>query len=1270
MLVGVPLLAYELPELPSIPPLPPKQAASSVPMGNVATFPEVKMSFPIETNGPFQPTWQSISGNVSGNGTPAWLRQAKFGIWFHYGPQANLASGDWSAQHLYQQGANAYNNHLAQFGHPTTNGYKDVIKAWSPTNYNPAALAQLFYNAGARFVLVQGVHHDNFDTWDSRYNPWNTMNFGAKRDTMAEWKAALNGLGMRMGVAFHHEYSWWFYQPAFLSDASGAFAGIPYDAVTSTNGNGTWWQNYDPRFLYTPADLHEYQGIATPTTGYWNPASGIFVNHLDYANWFATWWALRMLDVVEKYDPDVIYTDGTSTQPFSGSGTGTGYKCDAMQRVIAHFYNRALQRRGELDTLAVVKFHNGDRIGTTFEGGFSSAIKTDQPWFAEMAIGDWFYRTGISYDSGGTIVRRLLEAVARDGAMMVNIPNRPDGSFDSGVTNMLAGVGQWMATHGEGIYGSRAWVKPVDGSFRFTVGTNGLLYAFYFGTPSAGTELSIPSLATNSNLLAAPITSVSLLGSGVPVAWSQTSSGLVLTCPSPMPSVPSGTAIGFKIGPAAAIGGAVPSSVAAEPFTNGITVSWYHPSASATFKVKRATTSGGPFTVVASNLTSFSFMDTNVIANTLYFYVVSATDAAGESVNSVQVSASLAGVPSGNWLSQDIGSVAATGSVSQNSGTFTVQGSGADIWSNADEFRYVFQAVKGDFMITARVASMQNTAGWAKAGVMVRETLGDASKYVINFISPLNGIALQQRESSGGSAAGVATAAGLNAPYWLRVVRVGELFNGYRSPDGTNWTLVGSTSLSMNSSYYIGLAVCSVNDGTLNQAVFDNVSITTPQFPGTVSEVRTAAGSGVVGLSWSSAANADSYSIRRSGSATGPFLTVASEVSGTVYLDSDVTHGATYFYMITAENSLGQGGESSVVSATPAAMSLPPGWAQADVGPVAVAGSGGESDGAFFLSGSGADVWFASDEFHFVYLRLTNDCSITARVPYVQFVQNTSKAGLMIRESLEAGSKHALVDVTPTATLGVEFIRRINTGGSTTAAGSPGVTAPIWLRLVRQGDSFSAFRSMDGVAWTPVGSPVNIAMSAEVLVGFAVNSHLDGTLCRAWFDNVTWTPGAPPAAPSWISAIVDDGAATLSWAPSLNASGYNLKRSTSSGGPYSTAGAGSRTSLIDSGLQNGTVYYYVVSATNSAGEGPNSMQIAVRPISTVPLTFNYDVNDGELLISWPGTHQGWRLEAQTNDLASGLGSNWVTVPGSTMTNVMRFPIGFSNGSVFFRLLYP
>lgn len=816
--------AYTLPPLPPVPTVTPA-TANSMPMGDPASFPEAIMSFAIETNGPFQPTWQSIaSNNTNGdNGAPAWLRQAKFGIWVHYGPQAEGASGDWFAQHMYQQGSTAYDNHLAAFGYPATNGYKDVIRAWNPTNYNPSGLAQLYYNAGARFVLIQGVHHDNFDNWNSQYNAWNEMNFGPKRDTLLQWSNAVRSLGMHFGVAFHHEYSWWFTQPDFLSDTTGPYAGVPYDAVTATNSSGQWWTSYDTRRLYNQ-DLHKYQGISTPSQGYWNPAQGIFTNDLAYCNWYATQWALRILDVIENYNPDFIYTDGDSTQPFSGYATGTGYKCDAMERVIAHYFNRTLERNGQLNTFAVVKFHPGDKIVTTSESSIPSGIVSSQAWIGEMTIGDWFWYPGISYDSGGAMVNYLLECVSRDGSVLINIPPRPDGSLDRGATNMLNGFGQWMGTNSEGIYGSRAWVKYGDGSFRFTVGTNGCLYAYYEGLPAGGTQLTIPSLASNSNLLVGPIGSVSLLGSPQTLAWSQTATGLVVTCPSPMPPLPGGTAIGFKIGPASTIGSTVPGNVIALPETNEISLSWTYPDSTATFNVQRSTNHGGPYATVATGLTGTTFADTNVLPNTLYFYVVSAIDAGGPSINSTETSAALAGPPSSRWLTEDVGAVGPTGTFNLTGGVFTVQGSGADIWYQADAFRYVFQVLSGDCSVTARVLNMQNTAGWAKAGVMIRETLDPASQYVMNFICPANGTALQERVGSAGSASGVSNNTGLAAPYFLRLVRTGNMFTSYVSPDGLNWTQTGTTTIAMNSNVYVGLAVCSVNTGVLCQAQFDNVS--------------------------------------------------------------------------------------------------------------------------------------------------------------------------------------------------------------------------------------------------------------------------------------------------------------------------------------------------------------------------------------------------------------------------------------------------------------
>lgn len=836
------LHAYDLPVLPPIPAIPAPQAAGSVAMGDPASFPEVKMDFPI-ASGAFGPTWPSISSNLPVDSSM--LRQKKFGIWVHYGPQAAGQSGDWYAQHMYQQGSTAYNNHLAGFGHPTIKGYKDFLNEWNPSALDPAALTAIYHNAGARFLLVQGVHHDNFDNWNSRYNPWNAKNLGPRRDTMAEWRDACRSNGMGFGVAFHHEYSWWFFQPAFLSDTSGALAGQSYDAATSTNGTGTWWENYDPRLLYN-INLREYAGIATPNQGYWNPTQGIFTNHLDYSHWYANWWALRILDVIENYDPDFIYTDGTSTQPFSGYGTGTGYKCDAMQRVIAHMENRAIERHGQADRFAAVKFHSGDRLTTTFENNFPSGIKRDQPWIGEVPVGDWFYSPGFNYNPG-MVIRYLLECVSRDGAVAICVSQLPNGGLDSGSQAMLASVGQWMDINGVGIYGSRAWSQHAEGSrvlpfgklgstqanyaftnadFRYTVGADGFLYAYCMTVPAAGAALSLPALGTGDGTLAAPITSVSLLGGTQSLTWNQTATELNITCPASMPFQ---TAVCFKIGPAAIIKTDPPANLEASFSGGSITLDWTSVDQGATFTVKRAISGTGPYTDIATGLIGMNYVDSTAAANTPYYYVVTATKDGNTSLNSSYAVGLISNATT--WQSQDIGGVGAPGSHAESASYHVVKGAGADIWGTGDQFQYAYKPLAGNGSITAKVESMQATGNWAKAGVMIRESLNTNSKYAIAYLSPVNGTALQQRETTGGNAAGISNITGIGAPCWLRLTRNGSSIAAFQSTDGITWSNLGITSLGMATDVYIGLAVCSVTSGTLNNAVFSNVVIGGPPPP-------------------------------------------------------------------------------------------------------------------------------------------------------------------------------------------------------------------------------------------------------------------------------------------------------------------------------------------------------------------------------------------------------------------------------------------------------
>lgn len=546
----------QLPPVPEFPTIPEAKPENTVTMGNSSSFSEVKIGLPI-ADGPFKPTWASIEANYPGE--PAWLRDAKFGIWVHFGPQSAGESGDWYARKLYYEGSRANTNHKKRYGHPSKVGYKDVLRDWNPTKLDPEYLTKLYKKAGARFLMIQGVHHDNYDLWNSQYQPWNSVNIGPKRDLLGEWVKACKEEGMRYGVTFHHEYTWWWWQTAFTSDKSGTYAGVPYDGcLTPEDGVGQWWEGYDPRLLYG-INLREYKSVAERANDGWGPPdAGIFSRHLDFCKWYARQWALRMMDVTANYDPDFIYTDGTVQGPFTGNGTGTGYKCDAMQTVMADYYNRLMKTRGKVDGFSIVKFRRPTN-GTvnTAEHSFPDHIDTTQPWIREAPVGDWFYAPGFTYDAG-SMIRFVIEAICRDGNAALNIPMKPDGSIEAACVTMLEKVGEWMEVNGQAVYGSKAWKTMGEGEMvngklktlpggglgathrdfsfspqdiRFTVGKDGRLYAFTMAVPQAGSTLGIKSLGMMSEYYSGKVEKVSLLGYG-DVAFESDLDALLIHIPS------------------------------------------------------------------------------------------------------------------------------------------------------------------------------------------------------------------------------------------------------------------------------------------------------------------------------------------------------------------------------------------------------------------------------------------------------------------------------------------------------------------------------------------------------------------------------------------------------------------------------------------------------------------------------------------------------------------------------------------------------------------
>lgn len=418
--------------------------------------------------GPFTADWKSFTADKLQT-EPDWWREAKLGVWFHWGPQSMGRNGDWYARFLYQQPPEGrkgrannrwmYDQHIKQYGHPSEFGYMDVLNAWKAPKFDAAKLMKLYAESGARYILVQGAHHDNFDLWDSKFQPWNSVNVGPKRDIAGEMFREARKHDFRTGMAFHADYSLWWFQPAFGADKNGPRAGVPYDAAVRTraSGKGRWWDGLDPRDLYGIDLTIEGLPGKNVNDGFFTPVRDIFIHPETraFAKEYTLKWFRRVKQFVDDYDPDMLYTDGT--EPFTGHGTAKGVVSDAAVKVVAHMYNRrAAKNGGKVDCMAVIK--GGPRIpgiAAPHENGYTGPIKRE-PWVWENTLGEWFFEDGTLYDSRAMIFQ-MIEAISRDGNFNLNIGLTPEGDLEPGGVQMWRDFGEFTRRNAAAIYGSRAW---------------------------------------------------------------------------------------------------------------------------------------------------------------------------------------------------------------------------------------------------------------------------------------------------------------------------------------------------------------------------------------------------------------------------------------------------------------------------------------------------------------------------------------------------------------------------------------------------------------------------------------------------------------------------------------------------------------------------------------------------------------------------------------------------------------------------------------------
>jgi alpha-L-fucosidase len=401
--------------------------------------------------------------------------------------------------------------------------------------------------------------------YDSKYQPWNSVNIGPHQDIIGDFAKAAHEQGLPFGVSVHAAHAWSFYEIAQSADKTGPLAGVPYDGkLTKADGNGKWWDGLDPQELYAQNHTPSLNfSNANSIHGQWNWGNGASIPDQAYCDKFYN----RTIDLIHKYKPDLVYFDDDALPLWPVS--------DAGLKIAADFYNFNMQQHdGKLEAVLFGKMLSESQqkcLVRDIERGAANEIES-QPWETDTCIGNWHYDRSLydknRYKTAKTVIQMLCDIVSKNGDLLLNIPVRGDGSIDDKEQAVLEGIGAWMDVNKECIFDTRPWKvfgegpasegaalsaqgfnegkgKPFTAAdVRFT--TKGkALYAIVFGTPQQ--DLQIKSLGTAAKLLDKPIGNITLLGSEEKVTWSQTADALTIKAPQKSPN---GIAIVYKIEPA------------------------------------------------------------------------------------------------------------------------------------------------------------------------------------------------------------------------------------------------------------------------------------------------------------------------------------------------------------------------------------------------------------------------------------------------------------------------------------------------------------------------------------------------------------------------------------------------------------------------------------------------------------------------------------------------------------------------------------------------
>ena len=456
--------------------------------------------------GPYKAEWDSLKAVP----IPEWYLDGKFGIFIHWGLYSVPAFGnEWYPRNMYKADTPEFRHHAETYGPQAKFGYKDFVPQFTADKYDPAAWAELFRRAGARFVVPVAEHHDGFAMYDTALGNWSAAKMGPKRDLVGDLARAVRAKGLVFALSTHRAEHWWFFDQ-----------GMTFDSDVRTK---KW---------------HDFYGPAQPEKGPDDKTNPPDRSHLDD-------WMARTVELVERYHPQLVWFDWWIEQPAFEP---------YLRRFAAYYYNQAAGRgEGVAINYKNKAFPDGAAV-LDVERGQLAAIR---PFFwqtdTSISKNSWGYVKEQDYKTAGSIVDDLVDIVSKNGALLLNIGPRPDGTIPEPEQEILLDIGRWLETNGEAVYGTRPWsvfgegpTPVVDGSFndtkraaftgediRFTA-RGDTLYAIALAWPASG-RLVVRSLAKGSENAPSAIASVDLLGSSEKPRWTWDATALTVELPAQPP---------------------------------------------------------------------------------------------------------------------------------------------------------------------------------------------------------------------------------------------------------------------------------------------------------------------------------------------------------------------------------------------------------------------------------------------------------------------------------------------------------------------------------------------------------------------------------------------------------------------------------------------------------------------------------------------------------------------------------------------------------------